>query len=170
MTRAPLKDTPRKRTFDDSQKRREIYVSEIREIFERQYRKINPDKEFPYDAKYKSYMVKWLSLYGVCEFSGESINGQPTDWEHEIPLKMLREGDPIKWQIILRKWHPAKTAQDVKDIARAKRRAGLTGQRARREAAGGSRMQSRGFQKDGPKQKIQSRGFPKKGERHSNVR
>ena len=135
-------------------KRRQIHVSELRDIVSRQANKLCHDagKDLT-----RAACLRWLSEHGVCEYSGEPIKGQPFDLDHKIPNAMLYEGDKIHWEILLRKWHKVKTKADVKDIAKARRLAGETGQYARRKRRGESSIKGR---PDG----LQSRGFQPKPE------
>jgi len=104
-----------------------------------------------------------IKIYGKCEYSGEKINGQEIDFDHRIPIAMQYEGDPVEWQVILRKWHKVKTKKDVADVAKAKRMSGEKGQYARRQRRkeSGKPPQLRG------RKEIQSRGFQKPPDGHS---
>ena len=147
-------------------KRRPIRKAELVEIVERQLMsgKISLDDESAevharlIGLESRNAIAGWIKHYGFCEYSGEPIDGQEIDFDHKIPIAMQYEGDPIEWQVILRKWHKVKTKKDVADIAKAKRMAGETGQyarRMRRKAAGKSDL-------------IKSRpSFPKAPEGHS---
>ena len=137
-------------------KRRRIRKSELLEIYERQYRKYYKDwisdevqNHFAglLTVATKAQLEDWLKKWGYCEYSGEPIQKQDIEFDHSIPNAMLYQGDEIQWQVILKKWHKVKTAKDVKDIAKAKRLAGETGQHARRKRRGISLIQNRGFQK-----------------------
>lgn len=113
-------------------------------------------------------IITWLKRNAFCEYSGEKIGDQPFDFDHKIPNAMLYEGDEIVWEILLRKWHKVKTKTDIKDISRARRLAGETGQYARRMRRGESLVKGRStFQPtpEGHSSWGQSRGFQKKGER-----
>ena len=121
-------------------KRRRIRKAELLEICERQLEQLRHEGDIVamatginFSSMSKSGLLFWLKWFGVCEYSGEKINKQQIDFDHKIPIAMQYEGDPIEWQVILRKWHKIKTTKDVKDIAKAKRMAGETGQYVRRQ-------------------------------------
>ena len=143
-------------------KRRAIRKSELLDIVLRQFGELSKTTGLTDDTYVKratkEHLLSWLNGFGHCEYSGENLCGKPFDFDHKIPIAMQYEGDPIEWQVILRKWHKVKTKKDVADIAKAKRMSGETGQyarRMRRKAAGKSDL-------------IKSRpSFPKAPEGHS---
>lgn len=72
--------------------------------------------------------------------------GGDVEYDHEIPLGLDGPDHDEKPMTPLHaECHSLKTKKDQADIARAKRRSGETGQRARREKRGGSSIQNRGF-------------------------
>lgn len=85
---------------------------------------------------------------GRCYLCGEKI-ARGTDWhvEHVIPWALTHDNSDEN----LRPAHPggechaAKTKADVKQIAKAKRQGGETGQQARRERRGSGSIPSAGF-------------------------
>ncbi|PHR61796.1 MAG: hypothetical protein COA43_01100 [Robiginitomaculum sp.] len=135
-------------------KRRAIRVGEMQEIIAH-----HPDGAVsqkgilawlstPDRQQTKQWCIDWLNQFGRCEGECKRLLSKciSFDFDHTIPNALQYEGDEIKWQILCSELcHPKKTKQDVKDIARAKRRKGETGQYARRKKRGGSLIQSRGF-------------------------
>jgi len=101
---------------------------------------------------------------GVCGLSGVKIGaGDAWHIEHRVPVALGGSNDDENLYPALVEPHALKTKDDVKRIAKAKRQSGIEGgQAARRAKRGFGLIQSRGFDKNGPKQKLQSRGFPKK--------
>lgn len=87
---------------------------------------------------------------------GRTFQGVPVEWDHRIPDALDKAGRKPD-QAICEECHARKTKGDVKDIARAKRRAGEAGQRKRREArkAEGKHPIIKG------KTEIEGRGFDK---------
>jgi len=83
--------------------------------------------------------------------------GEGTIDEHLDPLGLTGTNDLENRSIWRKPCSAAKTANDLADIARAKRRSGEKGQAARR-AKNGTQLQSRGFEK-GPKRKWPKRPF-----------
>ncbi|WP_416877946.1 hypothetical protein [Litorimonas sp.] len=127
----------------NTMKRKPITAPEMKVIFLRQY-PVVMGREPKRKARWtKKAMREWIFNHGYCEYSNEPIRGQAFDFDHKIPRALLEEGDDVVWQPLLKKWHKIKTAQDQKDIARAKRRAGETGQLKRRKARGYSLIQGR---------------------------
>ena len=60
---------------------------------------------------------------GICHICGGKIHvGEAWDLEHIIPFAMGGADDETNWQPAHSKCHKNKTAQDVADIAKAKRR------------------------------------------------
>lgn len=101
---------------------------------------------------------------GVCGLSGVKIGaGDAWHIEHRVPVALGGSNDDENLYPALVEPHAAKTKVDVARIAKSKRQGGEKGQWARRQARGSGLIQSRGFQKDGPKQKLQSRPWPKRG-------
>lgn len=124
----------------EGKKRRQIRKPELIAICVRQGLPYIEDKRFDWTI---AGLKSWLKGFGTCEYSGEPINGQDIDFDHIIPNALLHETDEEQWQVILRKWHKVKSADDVKRIAKAKRQAGETGQYARRKRRGHSLIQGR---------------------------
>lgn len=92
-----------------------------------------------------------LMLHAKCALSGDDLITTGAEWDHEIPLALGGTNDPENIQAVAPKPHREKTDKDDEDIARANRRAGITGQRARRERNGPSlksnaKLQGRGFE------------------------
>jgi len=105
----------------------------------------------------RTRMSKWqfgLAFWrqdGKCSCGcNEELREGETDEEHSVPFYFT--GAPPD-AIMLRGHHIAKTAKDKGDIAKAKRRAGITGQQARR-ARNGPKLKS-------PKRKMQGPQFDK---------
>jgi len=63
--------------------------------------------------------------------------------DHRIPLELLGDEGVENLQALCADCHKAKTASDKRSIAKAKRVAGETGQRARRKRRGGGSIKSR---------------------------
>lgn len=104
----------------------------------------------------------FLQHDGICGISGQKID--PNDeWqiEHRIPWAISFDDSDANLYPALVEPHKIKTKADVKAIAKCKRIEKKSDPLTRKP----SRMQSRGFQKDGPKQKIPSRSFGRKGDR-----
>lgn len=101
----------------------------------------------------------FLAHEGRCGLCGEKIIG-PYEIEHRIPWALSYDDSDANLYPVHPAGHKAKTREDVKAIAKAKRQGGETGQAARR-ARNGAQLKSRGFEK-GAKRKIPSRGFDKK--------
>jgi 5-methylcytosine-specific restriction protein A len=68
----------------------------------------------------KTFLVK----NGACSLCGGVIDPKREAWqiEHTIPLAMGGADDATNWTAVHAKCHKAKTRQDVKNIAQAKRR------------------------------------------------
>lgn len=98
---------------------------------------------------------------GVCAWLGCESKG-PFEYDHALCLALGGKHANDNIQPLCIPHHKIKTARDVKMIARAKRCAGETGQRKRREARGGSSMKSRGFQEtpEGYRHQWPKRSFP----------
>ena len=103
---------------------------------------------------------------GICGISGRKI-GPDDEWhvEHRIPWAISFDDSDENLYPALVEPHKVKTIKDVRDAAKCKRAGGETGQWARRQKRGHGLIQSRGFDKNGPKQKIPSRPWDRKGER-----
>lgn len=88
------------------------------------------------------FATLFLAQEGRCGCGcGERLEAGKVDEEHTRPVGLDGQAKPDSlWK---RDCHKNKTRKDVADIARAKRRAGETGQRARRERRGGSSIQGR---------------------------
>jgi hypothetical protein len=87
--------------------------------------------------------------------------GQLFEVEHVIPWALSFDDSDDNLKIAHTVCHKTlKTGDDVARIAKAKRQSGIEGgQAARRAKRGHGLIQSRGFPKGGPKQKIPSRPF-----------
>lgn len=105
---------------------------------------------------------------GRCHICGERIlAGEPWEVEHRIARALTYDDSDENLAPAHKEGacHAAKTKDDVRRIAKAKAQGGETGQWARRQKNGpklksGAKLQSRGFEKGGPKRKIPSRPFP----------
>lgn len=101
---------------------------------------------------------------GVCAYPECDVAG-PLEYDHVLPLKLLGKHRPENIQALCKPHHLQKTKLDVKMIARAKRMAGETGQRARREKRGKGSIPARVNAWPAPgTRKLQSRpmrGHPK---------
>ena len=99
---------------------------------------------------------------GVCGLSGVKIGaGDAWHIEHRVPVALGGSNDDENLYPALVEPHKAKTKDDVKRIAKAKRQSGIEGgQAARRAKRGFGLIQSRNEWPKG--QKLQSRGFSKK--------
>lgn len=99
---------------------------------------------------------------GVCGLSGVKIGaGDAWHIEHRVPVALGGSNDDENLYPALVEPHALKTKDDVKRIAKAKRQSGIEGgQAARRAKRGFGLIQSRGFDRNGPKQKIASRPWP----------
>lgn len=104
----------------------------------------------------KAFNVKEMKaaveVFGSCECGcGQSFNGMQLEWDHKIPNAMQYEGDEIYWMALRKDCHLLKTKTDVRNVAKAKRMGGYTGQYARRKRRDRPLIKSR--------KEIQSRGF-----------
>ena len=126
-----------------------------------------PDTE-PRKGLTMPVLLSWALRYMHCGICGCGLSAGFDD-DHIKPLWEGGDNSPDNRQPLCKPCHKIKTKGEAVRRAEADRKAGRKGQYARR-LKNGSRMQSRGFRKDGPKQKIQSRGFPKKGEREDNTK
>jgi 5-methylcytosine-specific restriction protein A len=98
---------------------------------------------------------------GICGISKRKIQaGEEWQIEHRIALALGGTNDDENLYPALVEPHKGKTRLDVRAIAKCKRIERKADPLTRKP----SRMQSRGFQKGGPKQKINSRPWPGKGE------
>ena len=103
---------------------------------------------------------------GRCYLCGDKVKiGQLFEVEHVIPWALSFDDSDDNLKIAHTVCHKTlKTGDDVKRIAKAKRQSGIEGgQAARRAKRGFGLIQSRGFARNGPKQKIPSRPWGKKG-------
>jgi len=102
---------------------------------------------------------------GRCYLCGEKVKiGQLFEVEHVIPWALSFDDSDDNLKIAHTVCHKTlKTGDDVKRIAKAKAQGGETGQYARREKRGHGLIQSRGFDRNGPKKTIPSRPWGKKG-------
>ena len=64
----------------------------------------------------------FVAAKGICHLCGGYIHGKPWDVEHVIPLAMGGADDETNMRPAHKACHAPKTAEDVADIARAKRR------------------------------------------------
>lgn len=112
-------------------------------------------KEFSPKQKAEIFLIdngqcrKCKIKVGKGEFQIDHINPDSSNGKAEIS----------NGQTLCTACHKVKTKADVKAAAKGRRLRGETGQLARRKR-NGSRLQSRGFDKSAPKQKIPSRPFP----------
>lgn len=104
----------------------------------------------------------WERDGGLCYLCGVKVAlGEAWDVEHRIAWGLSFDDSDGNLAVAHKAGcHAAKTKDDVRRIAKAKRQGGETGQAARR-AKNGSQLKGRGFEK-GPKRKIPSRGFGKR--------
>lgn len=81
---------------------------------------------------------------GMCTLCGEHLGGDedPTEFDHSRPLALLGTNDLLNIEAVHRACHRWKTDGDVARIAKAKRQAGETGQRARKSKR---KIRSAGF-------------------------
>lgn len=99
---------------------------------------------------------------GICELCQSKIHDPDYDIEHRIPWAISHDDSDGNLYPAHKSCHAEKTFnRDVPTIAKVKRMAGETGQKARRDKRGGSSIQSAPFQK-GVKRAWGSRPFPKK--------
>jgi len=98
---------------------------------------------------------------GRCYLCRDKIKiGQLFEVEHVIPWALSFDDSDDNLKVAHTVCHRTlKTGDDVKRIAKAKRQGNEKGQWARRQTRGFGLIQSRGFDKNGPKQKIPSRPF-----------
>lgn len=80
---------------------------------------------------------------GTCEAEGCIRPG--AEYDHDLPVALGGESTLENCRLLCSVHHAIKTAADVKAIAKADRASGRSGQYARRQRAGGSRIKSRGF-------------------------
>lgn len=64
----------------------------------------------------------FVAAKGICHLCGGYIHGKPWEVEHVIPLAMGGADDETNMRPAHKACHAPKTAEDVADIARAKRR------------------------------------------------
>lgn len=64
----------------------------------------------------------FVAAKGICHLCGGYIRGKPWEAEHVIPLAMGGADDGTNMRPAHKACHASKTAEDVADIARAKRR------------------------------------------------
>lgn len=86
-------------------------------------------------------------------------SGEGTIDEHLNPLGLTGTNDLDNREIWRKPCSALKTAGDLANIAASKRKAGETGQWARRQKRGGGSIKSRGFPKGGPKKPWPKRPF-----------
>ena len=110
-----------------------------------------------------------IARHGTCEcgcglfFYDGSTETPAVEYDHRVPNALLYDGDYIDWRALLPACHANKTKTDVANIAKAKRLAGETGQKKRRDSRGGSSIKGRGFDKppgykhQWPSRKLESR-------------
>lgn len=100
--------------------------------------------------------------FGICGISGKKIGPDDAyEIEHRIPWAISFDDSDANLYPALVEPHKIKTKADVKAIAKCKRIEKKSDPLTRKP----SRMQSRGFQKGGPKQKIPARPWDRKGDR-----
>lgn len=104
---------------------------------------------------------------GICGLSGRKI-GLTDQWhiEHRIPWAISFDDSDANLYPALVEPHAEKTVTDQHDIAKCKRMAGETGQRARREK-NGPRLKGGNHWPPKGSVKIQSRGFSKRSDREN---
>jgi 5-methylcytosine-specific restriction protein A len=105
----------------------------------------------------------WEKEKGVCYLCRcKVLAGEAWEAEHVIPWTIGFDDSDDNLKVAHKEGcHATKTKADVKAIAKCKRIERKSDPLTRKP----SRMQSRGFQTGGPKQKIASRPWPRKGER-----
>lgn len=86
---------------------------------------------------------------GRCALSGEPLAGRVVEFDHEIALELGGEDSLDNLRAVTAEAHKEKTRQDVKDIARAKRRARFMAEGIHRKRKG-RELKSRGFAKAQP--------------------
>ncbi len=106
----------------------------------------------------------WGKEKGVCYLCGHKVlAGEAWDAEHVKCWELYHDDSDENLRVAHKEGcHQTKTNADVKIIRKADRQAGNKGQWARRQNRGHGLITSRGFDKNGPKQKIQSRAFQRK--------
>lgn len=97
----------------------------------------------------------FLQHDGKCGLCGEKIIGL-YEIEHRLPWALSFDDSDGNLYPVHPAGHLAKTRDDVKRIAKAKRQGGEMGQAARR-AKNGAQLKGRPFPKGGPKKKWPSR-------------
>lgn len=104
---------------------------------------------------------------GICSLCKSKIQaGEPYEIDHIQAWALTFNDDDSNLTTVHKSCHrEQKTGGDVTVIAKAKAQGGETGQWARRQKRGHGLIQSRGFDKSGPKQKISSRPWDRKGEK-----
>lgn len=116
---------------------------------------IHPRKSF--SAKDRARI--FAAADGICGISKRKIQaGEAWEVEHRIALALGGTNDDENLYPALVEPHKGKTRLDVKAIAKCRRIEKKSDPLTRKP----SRLQSRGFDRNGPKQKIQSRSFQKK--------
>lgn len=98
--------------------------------------------------------VWYRSLPLSCNRAGQEV-------DHVTPDSVKGPATVENGAFLCKPCHAIKTAEDTKNAARSKRRAGETGQQARRKR-NGSKIQSRGFEQG--KRAIPSRPFQKRNQ------
>ncbi len=91
--------------------------------------------------------VSILLRQARCWLCGKGLLKTGVEYDHLKPLALGGKNEVENFYALCPDCHSIKTKADVEAIARAKRRSGEKGQRARREKRGGSSIQSRGFDK-----------------------
>lgn len=105
---------------------------------------------------------------GVCHLCKRKVlAGEDYELDHIIPWALAFNDDDNNLRVAHKTCHRTdKTGPDVARIAKAKRQSGIEGgQAARRAKRGFGLIASRGFDKNGLKQKIPSRGWDKNDKR-----
>lgn len=107
----------------------------------------------------------WEKENGVCYLCQRKVlAGELWEAEHVKCWELYQDDTDENLKVAHKEGcHREKTNRDVKVIRKADRQAGNKGQWARRQNRGFGLIQSRGFDRNGPKQKIPSRPWGKKG-------
>lgn len=150
--------------FPDQADRQEPRKADYQEIFVRLF-KASPDG-LTIDG-----LKERILLLGRCECGCKRSFGPSFDMQHLPPVWSLREGDEQKFYAWRSDCHLADSKTQNGKAAKAKRIGLGKTQFDKRKAAGGSRLQGRGFDKGKPKwgsQKMQSRGFDKRFKKKMN--
>jgi hypothetical protein len=109
----------------------------------------------------------WERDGGVCYLCGKKVlAGQPWDAEHVKAWTIYGDDSDENLKVAHKEvCHKTKTDADMKIVHKSNRQGMITGQQARRAKRGFGLIQNRGFDRNGPKQKIASRPWPKNGDK-----